>query len=644
MARAITAPELVKLRSDMQGSKLFLAILKPNTIYSARVNGVPASTDLVSEIEYDGGSGTLADVKAGMSLYVGTSAGAYDLGILRIRKDPDANTFFFGEVSEVDWAEDAYLTVVDDFGLRVKPPKQSGAAWKMDTDVTYSDEHTNFDPVPMMGPHAVAWLTGATVDALFDASDSWVIGSSISSYAWTAPGASASSGMATATPTITYNAAGIYRVYCTVTAANGKSFMGVRHVFVYSAASMPVTAFQLKSNPRGDVDSGGWSCDVTLYDEAALADVREGALAILFSRDWFGGTEASQGPVANRENIVMAGWIAGESIVWDTEGGSVDFTIQNAAAWMQRMAAYPLALKFAKVTAAAWNQMPQMTVDKALFHLLHWRSNVTQIMDVTLTGDTRLLPDTSAGGNSLWAQLGEIGNGKIFARPGVDRFGRLFIQIDPQMVEEADRTWATVMTVTKADYEERIIPRRQMTTPSSMLAMSAMEVNTSGKANTRYSLAMGHVHLRQGQPEVVDKYLCESQAQANTQSGLLLGWKNNEWPEIPILLAQNNRFIDCWPQQFLALTLAADETPRNKAFAGNIIPRAVELVWDAEAGSFQTSLTCEAETFPTLAVDGDIPGSDISIPPEPPPPPPPPPGGGGNEDNPTDLLIATSNF
>jgi len=52
MARIITAGELVKLRANGFGSRLYLAILKPNTIYTAVLNDVPTSHDQVNEITY----------------------------------------------------------------------------------------------------------------------------------------------------------------------------------------------------------------------------------------------------------------------------------------------------------------------------------------------------------------------------------------------------------------------------------------------------------------------------------------------------------------------------------------------------------------------------------------------------------------
>jgi len=324
LPRAATAGELIKLRSDNQSSRLYLTFLSPATVYTARLSAVPASTDSVTEITYTSGSGTLANVLADMTLLVGSTAGAYDIGIARIRKDgtTTAGTFYIAEESEIDWQSNAYLTVVNDFDLWPRHIKiaSDGTTPLMDYDVAYTDQNqaAGSTPFPIMGSHAVLWLKGDDVTYSPDASASWVNGGTISSYAWTATGASATSDMTTATPTITYDAAGTYRIDLTVTGDNGKSFTGYRYVFVVTESSGIVTSFTLDSC-GGDFETGGWSSRVTLYDDAALDDVRDRALVILHSRDWYGTTEGSLGFIPGSENIIAIGRIAAESIQWATE-------------------------------------------------------------------------------------------------------------------------------------------------------------------------------------------------------------------------------------------------------------------------------------------------------------------------------------
>ena len=610
MARELTSGELELLRSDGQWSKLYLAVLKPNTVYTARLASLPVSTDLVYEIAFTSGSGTLANVKPGMTLYVGTVAGAYDLGMCRIRKNPIAGTFYIGLTSEIDWQSSCYLTVVDDFDLWAKHAVLSDDELIMDVDVGYTDQHSAFNPVPILGSHAVLWLDEATVDVEFDASDSWVFGSTISGYSWSAPGASASSGMSTATPTITYDTPGCYRVLCTVTAANGKTTVGVRHVFVYDRdENPPDTVFQL-AQCVADYQTGGWMFDMTMEDEASLSEIRDRSLVVLIAEDWYGGEKQSIGPLDGRENIVCVGRIVGESIRWDRESGMVHFTVQGPHHFLNKIKGFPIELSFVTGLAATWSEMPAMTVDRVLYHILYWHSTVIETMDFYPTNDTNYLPEGKSMASMIWAQLVDIAFSRLLASPGVDRFGRLFVEIDPQMVPEDDRDYPVVMQLTDDDWVEGIDLQRVIVNDISLIRLSTHQVNSSGVTSTLYSLSPGHTPRRYGEPEMADRILAASQSDSNRKAGLLMGWRINEFPDVPVVLAQNNRMIDLWPRQFCALEMETTDNPREVAFDGNLIPRRVALLFDGDTGYMHPELNFEAETFEQLSVDGDIPDMD----------------------------------
>src|SRR3972149_9191141 len=181
MARAITAPELALLRSEGQWSKLYMAVLVPNTIYTARLASLPSSNDQVYEISHNTGSGTLGNVKAGMLLYVGTSAGVYNLGMCRIRVAPDGTKIYIGETSEINWQSNCYLTIVDALDLwprHIHVDEDGGLL--MDVNVAYSDQHESFAPGPVLGPDAVLWLEGASLSVGFPPSNSLGVDSTIS--------------------------------------------------------------------------------------------------------------------------------------------------------------------------------------------------------------------------------------------------------------------------------------------------------------------------------------------------------------------------------------------------------------------------------------------------------------------------------
>src|SRR6185436_17305546 len=114
VARAATSPELELYRAPGKKSRYFAAIFQPRVIYTARVNQVFTSWDGIMSVIFDGGVGTLASVLPDMIMYVGTTAGARDVGFVRLR-GTDATHFYFDQYSGIKIMDNQYLTVVDEF-------------------------------------------------------------------------------------------------------------------------------------------------------------------------------------------------------------------------------------------------------------------------------------------------------------------------------------------------------------------------------------------------------------------------------------------------------------------------------------------------------------------------------------------------
>ena len=605
-ARAITSDELVKLRSENQWSELFLAIHKPAVIYSARVNQATFDTP-VSEMIYDGGSGTLADVKAGMTLYIGSSAGAYDKGMLRIRKAPSATVFYVGESAEIDWDDNDYLTVVNEFGLWQKHLKISGTSALMDFDVEYDDQHTDLDPVPVMGSPAVLWLTGATVVFSPDAGDSWVLGSTIASYLWVATGASATSNLNTATPTITYNAAGQYRVDCTVTAANGKTTTGYRIVFVYSPASMPITQFDL-IDCSGEMDAGGWQFKVKLYDQAAISDVRERAMVVLFAKDHYADVQENLGPVVGYENVIAVGWIKQENFEITSDYSVVEFTVYGPQQWLKEISGYPVGMEYSEASTA-WTQMDDLNVDRALWHLLHWRCTASTCIDIFLSGESSLAPAMEAPTENLWNQITTLAKESILATPACNRYGQLYIQVDIPYMEDADRIIVpTVMEVLFSDWDGSLNIERQTTPKVSLVETSGVSFDGT-TVIPLFSRAPGDVFSRFGTMLNHERLLLYDQDHCNILSGHIYAHDNNEYPNIDFDL-KSNRFIDIVPRQRLTISIGVLNTPRGIAWTEKkLLPQRLSFSHDPKTGILGLSVETKTET-------SGIPGI-TKIPPQP---------------------------
>jgi hypothetical protein len=561
----------------------------------------------VTEITFDGGSGTLGNVLVGMTLLVGTSAGSRDKGTVRIRKTPGASTFYIGATSEVEWANDLYLTVIDDFELRAKLPQVLSDQIYVDWDVTYVDQHANFAPVPVMGPHAVLKLIDGSVDFEPDGSGSWVLGSTISSYAWAAPGASATADLNTNSPTITYNSPGWKRISCTVTAGNGKSSTGYRRVYVYDDEHLPAEDFELISC-HGDVDNGGWQFEIALRDEAEEADVVENALVVLFAEDWYGSTQQSLGYLAGYENVITLGRIDGESIEYDGEKGTVNFKVLGSNELMKHISTDPAYYTNAE-TPADWDEFSSPTVDKALFDLLYWRSTATMVMDVFLSGDTRRMPEIELSIDKIWSQIEKIAEQRMLARPCCDRYDRLFVEIPAQLVAVANRSSIpVVMAITKDDWGDQIDIDRKFPEVG-MVELSGIVDDTPEQRIM--SRAPGNAIANFGKVESFDNLVFDNQTHANTLSALYYAWLNNPFPWVDMPLKQNNRMADLCPNQYITLTVAAADTPREIEWTNKklIIKR---ITLEYKRGAIYTQFESEAET--DLSVRNRSTGVTIEIP------------------------------
>ncbi len=617
-ARAATAPELALFRSKGKWSRWRVAILKPRTIYTARVNQTFSTTDQVLSITFDSGSGTLSDVLSDMTLLVGSTAGAWDKGICRVRST-DATHFYIGETSDIDWEDNLYLTAVEDYSLWARHVRIVSGVVYMDGNVAYSDQHTNPDPVPVMGSNRVLKLIGDDISTQFDWSASYVVGgmATITGYSTSAPTAASISGGTTSSPTITFDACGWHPVYLTVTASNGKSFFGVRWVYVWNEANKPASV--RFDDVHQDSQTGGWEANITMVDGADLDSIRDHALAIIFSEDHFDATQSDIGPVAGSENIEVTGWITGEAIEMNPEQSFAKFKICTGHHFLTNIPSFPDGVELTTTTPTVWTEFKQLTVDKGLWHMLHWRTTATKVMDVFLTGDTKYTKEVSSLASKLWDQIREMAWDQVYARAGCNAFNQLFVKVHPQLTPEASRTWATVMAITKQDWQGQVNFERVTKQECAIVSLSGISVNQNGVGASFFSISPGRAYPHYGSLDMQDRLLVSGQTDANGKAGLYRGWRNNQFPNIPIPLVADNRLIDCFPNSFCSISISSSDSARGISYSGNLIANSIRLTMDMDTGYVHREVDFEAETFQDIAVNGDVPGSrdDMSIPPMP---------------------------
>jgi hypothetical protein len=355
------------------------------------------------------------------------------------------------------------------------------------------------------------------------------------------------------------------------------------------------------------VQTGGVATAIVVNEKL----VDESAGASITISIFQGVVETSLGPIQYRENILCEGWIDTESMHFDPNGAYVDFTVQPMSYWLNQMTEYILGIDDVDSASTDWIHVNHLFWDFGLFVVLYWHSTLCFISDYYPTGDTRPVLGMSEQEGSIWAQLKSSAWNNILAILCCNRYGQLYAFIPPELIPSGSRSGIpVVMTVTTNDTElGKLDLAREPQPKTAFLAGAGGEYawGSSGIATERLAYSPGASYKEFGISDTLPQIVVTDQAQLNSLNSLYISRANNTYPNIPLSLAQNNRFVDCAPAQYLYIDLAAANNPRGVEFASNIIPKTVSLNFDVKLGTISCIVTAYAETFEDLVVTGVIP-------------------------------------
>lgn len=614
--------DIDEIRKTGQSSKVYLIIDDPTVLYRAHATGAVDQTDYSIAFTVDG-TWTLGDCLEDMTLLIGTDQGGCDLGIARLRKAPVAGIFYIGADPSLVIAAGNHLTVLDDFEIWAKHP--NGA--NLDVDVAVGTAFTAFKPLPWFNGRYAVIEAGGT--AKFDATKCWVPGNTIASYAWTFTGATSSTGANTATPTAHYHTSGRYRVDLVVTATTtGETYTGHGYVYVLGANIDSEVDF-IWTDPEGDSDSG-WVGRVELIDRPTITDRRR---VILYAVERFGctpdnaGMVESFGPVSGRENILMVGWIDGETIKRTPGQDTVEFEVGGPLSILASVAAQPAGIQDTsfptdegQTPLTGWATQTGLTVAKILQYLALYRSTIGRCLDFYVEDWVWLCPKLTSESDNLLGQLQDFA-ARAALTVRADRLGRVFIERDTQLYPYADRTANIPVAVTLADTDwqgELDIIRRQrgetaMATAEGIIYFLAHTTQVGGRSPGEQPSSRG------GVDSLSDLYV-STQGDVLELSGLMAGSKNQEIAAITVVLAENNRLMDVAPRMFV--NVPVDGTTYR------CIVRRMTIALNPESGFMHTELELEPEgsEWPSVVITYPGEGEPPVEPPTEPPTPPEPPG------------------
>jgi hypothetical protein len=212
----------------------YVYLQTPEVIFAARIN-MASATYPATVLTFDTvTTGAYTDIQADMTLLLGSSAGADDLGRVRAQGLATSSTIPIGRTSqgiedgELTITDNAYITVLEDYRVWAKIPyiDDAGIQYK-DTNVAVDDyTGTDIPPVANIGPGFADFIDSITdlITVDFDASDSFAVadGETIDTYDWDVKDGTITVGSSsTAAITATFPA-GFRWVAMTVVDTNGR--------------------------------------------------------------------------------------------------------------------------------------------------------------------------------------------------------------------------------------------------------------------------------------------------------------------------------------------------------------------------------------------------------------------------------------
>lgn len=401
--------------------KLHLYFHTPTPVFKARVNMV-STTYPVSAITFDNVTlGSYTDIAFDMTILLGTTEGADDLGRHRVQKPATADTIYVARSSrgiedgQLDVDDNAYITVLDDFRVWARIPYfdvDAGLDYK-DGDVEVGTYNTDIPPLANCGSPFADYIDADTglITVEFpnegiNLSRAMADGATITDYNWDVKDGTITVGTATdAVITATFPA-GFRYVGLTVTDSNGVTHSArVPVLAVDPAADTTTKNFNLSQR----LEWRGQTLDVNIHSDLDRSDYPDGTL-VLFWWD----EPADPG---DRSHMKFTGWVDNESygIGRSKRGFSRTTNLRciDVCGRLSVLPGFPQALFRQEETdvegnpALPWGHMPSLDMNKSLWYLAFWHSTAVNLADFILPadGDDYDAMRLDAGGASLYEQI-----------------------------------------------------------------------------------------------------------------------------------------------------------------------------------------------------------------------------------------------
>ncbi len=607
---------------------LRLFLLEPDTIFAARVNQGSFSYPLTS-VEFDGvTTGAFGDILPGMTVVFGSTAGADDYGRQRIRLDADSDTIFVGRSSqgtrdgEVNLADNAYITVLNDFRIWAKIPYIDSAGESFKDEIDWSDETVEPPPVANCGPAVFATIAAGIITVDFDAGNSFVVadGAAIATYAWDVDDGSITVGTAASQAITATFPSGFRWVSLTITDDNGKSHTARTPVFARNPAAGADKTISIFEITQHRITQDGQDVSVRIRENIAETTYPDGTLCMI--------ADGEPSIAADRTNLLSVGWHWADPATISAKRTGVlrdtVFQILDVAGRLGTLPTFGEEVTYL-ATPDSWATMTTPNIDKFMHYLFQWHSTALDLADWTPSGTGSAMATAifQAEGQSLWDAIARKGP---YIVPDYhltcNTLGQLQTIVDPFLQDSGDRTATIQATLTEDDWSD-VKYTHQHFSRFHWLRAGAVVTGTTDPENlpTVFGIAPGPTPSQGANETQHFEQLAVSQAALNKSAGHRYARMNAPETSFRIELAQgSDQGIEPADMTWVRLTIsAATAAQRGLAFTEERgLPLEVNINYNhARTGLIRrVTLVWERETVGLPAItyvpfeDGDPPDDD----------------------------------
>ena len=574
-----TSAQQNTLKSRPQRTKAWLSIYKPNVAMAAQVNDATI-TKGEREITYDGvTSGSYSLVEPNFIMLVGTAAGKADKGRVRV-KSITSSVVTVAENSHINWGDDDYITIlryveiVPIFTRIIQnPANELDVIFYKDYDIAYSNQNSILGASVNMGCHYAGFLniTGSCPVYYSASGTSHLVTGTTLSYSWWFQGAT-TTGSALANPGyIDYTTPGQYVTRLIVSGSNGSVDTAYRFISIYDHPSrgtnVPILKWSM-TDLSGSREAGGYKTTIKIEENVPVETIRDGALVVIFTEDYYNNVETSIGGNAlNRSSIRFVGYIIDGTINFNYREGWVEFDVESPTGVMQKSECFSVSVE-SKASPSKWYELLNMNCQRALYHYLRWHSTVLQVCDFEFPSTDYNIQYFDADRTSLYGAINNFVDGTLWGSVVCDRQGKIWVETNYDAYSDGG-TLPSNMTLEDHDIMGTLTIDERETGETAYIEMGGIKYDnpTAGTFTAFLCGVPGVAPSYQGKVERIQGLALLSQTHLNTLAGNIFAHRNSRYPSIDANLAGNYTNFDIAPQELAVLNTSSSLNNRQVAFS-----------------------------------------------------------------------------